>query len=152
MEYREPSDIEIYTWDKGAVVRDNSLMAKQSLEGQKMDRILAIGRESQFIEQEGMYVYSPFRNGVIADWDDSVKLIKYYVSITWGKRLFKRPRIAVCTLPNLTGIEKKAFEEAMYLSGAQKVLLTELTREEFVRETDSKKYDLIISIGQNFRV
>lgn len=51
-----------------------------------------------------------------------------------------------------TGVEKTSMEEAMYAAGARKVLLTELTREEFVRKAESKNFDLIISIGQNFRV
>lgn len=65
--------------------------------------------------------------------------------------MFRKVKVAVCMLPGATGIEKKAMEEAMFLAGAKKVFLTELTREEFTRKEESKEYDLIISIGQNFR-
>lgn len=151
MKYREPSDIEIFTWDKGTVIRDYLLIAKQRLEDKSRDRIVAIGRATQTICQEDTYVCNPFRNGIIDEWEDSVQLIKYYVNKACKPKLFRKVKVAVCMLPGATGIEKKAMEEAMFLAGAKKVFLTELTREEFTRKEESKEYDLIISIGQNFR-
>ena len=152
MEYREPSDIEIYNWEEGIIVSNNSLIAKQRVQGQNRDRIAAIGRDAQVMQQDDIYVYTPFRNGVIADWNDSLNILKHYINRAWKRHFFKKPKIAVCMVPGATGVEKTAMEEAMYAAGARKVLLTELTREEFTREDASKEYDLIISIGQNFRV
>lgn len=146
MEYREPSDIEIFTWDKGAVIRETSLIAVDA-----NGRILSIGRESQYIQHPDARIFSPLKDGKIADWEESRKMLIWYVSQVWKGHLFKKPKIAVCMVPGATGVEKTAMEEAMYAAGARKVLLTELPREEFTREDASKEYDLIISIGQNFR-
>ena len=146
MEYREPSDIEIFTWDRGTVIRDNSLIAIDA-----NGRILAIGRESQFVHQTDAKIFSPLKEGKIADWEESRKVIIWYVSQVWKGHVFKKPKIAVCMLPDATGVEKTAMQEAVVATGAKKVFLTEFTREEFTRKEESKEYDLIISIGQNFR-
>lgn len=44
MEYREPSDIEIFTWDKGSVIRDNSLIAIDTKGSKEYDLIISIGQ------------------------------------------------------------------------------------------------------------
>ncbi len=146
MEYFEPSDIEIYTWDKGIVIKDNSMIAIDD-----NGKTIAIGREAQYIQQTGVEIYSPIREGQLADWEASKKVITWYVMKAWKGHLFKKPRIAVCIMPNSTDVEKKAMEDAMFSAGAKKIFLTELKREDFILEVSSKEFDLIISIGQNFR-
>ena len=149
MEYREPAEIEIYLPKEGVVLRDISLIAvDQNGEG----RILAIGNDAKYVQAAETKIYSPMKEGKIAEWEDSCKIIKWYMSMTWGKRhVIKKARVVVCTLPGLTGIEKKAFEEALYSAGAKSVLLSEMTRAEFVIKAGNERYDVIISVGQNFR-
>lgn len=149
MEYREPAEIEIYMPKEGIVLRDISLIAiDQNGEG----KILAIGNEAKYVQAAETKIYSPMKEGKIAEWEDSCKIIRWYMHSTWGKRhATKKAKVVVCTLPDLTGIEKKAFEEVLYRAGAKNVILSEMTREEFVIKAGSEKYDVIISIGQNFR-
>lgn len=141
----EPADIEIYKWEEGVVLRNNSMMAFNS-----EHRILAIGYDAQYLQQENAEIRCPFKEGQIADWEDSCKLLKWHVSQNWRGHFFKKPKIAVCMRPDSTGVQKKAMEEAMYAAGAGKVILTELPMEEFIRKSGKRECDLVFGIGRNF--
>ena len=150
MEYWEPSNIKIYKWDEGTVLNNNSLIALHYNNKEK-GKIIAIGYDAQSVQESDTKIYSPFKEGKVADWDESRKIITHYLLQVWKKKLFSKPKIAVCIVPDSTNAAKKAMEELMFAAGAKKVILTELPLENFILQSCKKECDIIISIGDNFR-
>lgn len=142
----EPSVIEIYMWERGIVLREISLIAFD----RESRKIRAVGYDVRNLTGADVEVVSPLKNGQIAEWDEAEKMMEYFMYKAYraiGKRFpFRKPRIAVCMMPDATGMEKKAMEELMYASGARKVILSELSLEEFLTRSSKKECDLIVSI------
>ena len=65
------------------------------------------------------------KDGVIADFDITEKMIRYFIEKAHKKKKPIRPRIMVCVPYGLTGVEKKAVKESAMSAGAREVLLIE---------------------------
>lgn len=65
----------------------------------------------------------PIRDGVIADFDVTVKMLEYFISKAKVISLFKKPRIIICYPSNITSVEKNALKEVGLKLGARKVYL-----------------------------
>ena len=150
----EPADIEIYLKEKGKVLQEKSLIAYTRSDG----KILAVGNEAEAIADKNMedvQVISPLRQGMIADYAAAVGMFRYMMTKIWGKRLLRKPHIAVNIPKEITEVEKKALEDAMYQAGAKELALYEGDPEEFMEEMrvhQPKKYaeyDVFISISKN---
>lgn len=141
----EPADIEIHLRQKGMVLQEKSLIAFHRADG----KILAVGREAEETvgkNTEGVQVISPLRQGMIADYSAAVGMFQCMMTKIWGKRLLRKPDIAVCTPRGITEVEKKALEDALYQTGAKKLAIYEGTLEQFTEEV--KAYDVVISISK----
>lgn len=156
MEFKkyEPADIEIHIKDKGLVLREKSLVAFTQHDG----KILAFGAETEEIakkDTEGVQVFSPLRQGIIADYCVCVNMFKHMIKKAWDKRLFSRPHIAVFGPKDMTEVERKALEEVMYQAGAKEVLISDVSLEHFMEDRmviDKKRYlsyDLFIVITKD---
>lgn len=151
MENTTPADIVIYTRDKGEVLREKSLMAFSE------DKIVAVGNECENIqnisdtEQGSLKVISPLKHGEIDDFNCAVKMLKYFLCKAQGKRslLSRRPVIGLCVSENMTMVNMKAFEDAIYCAGARKCCIYHDSVEKVSSEwqtEDMKKIDIIIGI------
>ncbi|MBD5453239.1 MAG: hypothetical protein HDR30_02790 [Lachnospiraceae bacterium] len=149
----EPSDIEIHIKDKGIVLREKSLIALSTNDR----KILAIGADAEKMALQnidGVQVFSPLRRGMVADYEASVIMFKYWIRKTWGrdKKMFLKPRIAVLAPKDMTEVEKKGLEDCMYQSRGRKVFISEGSPERFwtdVMAADDKRrssYDVFIVI------
>ncbi len=67
----------------------------------------------------------PLRQGVIADYTVTEKMIKYFVQKAIGRRSYRKPRISVCVPSGVTEVEKRAVEDATYAAGAREVAIIE---------------------------
>jgi len=67
----------------------------------------------------------PLRDGVIANYDITEKMLKYFIGKVCGQRLFFRPRIMVCIPAVVTTVEKRAVLEAAVQAGARNTYLIE---------------------------
>ncbi len=141
----EPADIEIHLKQKGIVLQEKSLIAFAKADG----KILAVGREAEEAagkNTEDVQVISPLRQGGIADYSAAAGMFQYMMTKTWGKRLLRKPDIAVCTPRGITEVEKKALEDALYQTGAKKLAIYEGALEQITEEV--KAYDVVISISK----
>ncbi len=132
-EFFEPADIVIHVREKGIVVREKSLVAFDAATG----KILAVGTEAEALtgrESDQIRVLSPFRQGVIADYTVAELMFIYLMAKTTGKRPFLRPGVAVCVPKGITGVEKKALEDAILQAGAKEVVISELPMDRFLQE------------------
>ena len=67
----------------------------------------------------------PLRDGVIADFDMTEKMIRYFVEKAHNRTSFIRPRIIICVPYGLTQVERKAVRESALSAGAREVYLIE---------------------------
>jgi rod shape-determining protein MreB len=68
----------------------------------------------------------PLRDGVIADYDVTEKMLRYFISkADGGRKLFFRPRIMVCIPSGVTGVEERAVRQAAVQAGAKEAHLIE---------------------------
>ena len=65
----------------------------------------------------------PLKNGVIADYDATLMMLRYFIERVCGKRRFFRPEIVVCVPSGVTSVERRAAVEACMEAGAKRVHL-----------------------------
>lgn len=114
----------VYVKGKGIVLREPSVVAINKDTG----RIIAVGEEARRMlgRTPGNIVATrPLREGVIADYDVTEKMLKYFISKAAGKRWFFRPRVMVCIPSGVTGVEERAVRQAAIQAGARTAHLIE---------------------------
>ncbi|ECR3350043.1 Hsp70 family protein, partial [Campylobacter jejuni] len=67
----------------------------------------------------------PMKDGVIADFDMTEKMIRYFIEKTHRRKSFLRPRIIISVPYGLTQVERKAVRESALSAGAREVFLIE---------------------------
>ena len=118
------ASILVYVQGQGVIIKEPSVAAIDRESG----RIMAIGEEARLMigrTPGNIIAVRPLRQGVISDYSVTEKMIKYFINKAIGKRVFRKPRIAVCIPSGATEVEKKAVEDATYQAGAKEVLIIE---------------------------
>lgn len=113
--------------DKGIIIDEPSVVAVQ-FEKYGKQKILAVGHEAK--EMVGktpgdIEAIRPMRDGVIADFDMTEKMIRYFIEKTHKRKSFLRPRIIISVPYGLTQVERKAVRESALSAGAREVFLIE---------------------------
>lgn len=145
----------IYIEGKGTVLKESPLMALDAGSG----KILAFGAESEIVAENSakdVEVAAPLTGGKISNYNTAVKLFLCLLHKAGVKgTLFHKPQIAVSVPKELTDVEKKAFEDAMYQAGAGKVFISEMGIEELaisLRQNSDKAlkgFGTIVGITKN---
>ncbi|ABK83378.1 rod shape-determining protein [Campylobacter fetus] len=113
--------------DKGIVINEPSVVAVQR-EKYGKQKILAVGHDAK--EMVGktpgdIEAIRPMRDGVIADFDMTEKMIRYFIEKTHRRKSFLRPCIIISVPYGLTQVERKAVRESALSAGAREVFLIE---------------------------
>jgi len=116
----------VYVQDKGVVMNESSVVAINT----RSDQILSIGEDAvKMIGKTPPHITAtqPIEHGIIADFEAVEKMLTYFIDKVnkGGIRLIARPRVVTSTPLNITGVEKKAIEDATIQAGARKVFLIE---------------------------
>ena len=116
----------VYVKDRGIVLREPSVVAIQA--GSK--RVLAVGEEAKRMlgrTPGNIVAIRPMKSGVIADFDITEAMIKYFIDKVCPKRFWSRckPRMVIAVPSGITEVEKRAVEDAAHAAGAGKVFLIE---------------------------
>jgi rod shape-determining protein MreB len=61
------------------------------------------------------------QDGVIADYDVTAEMLRYFVRKVMRRRVFTGPRVVVCVPSGITGVERRAVSESAYAAGARRV-------------------------------
>ena len=112
---------------KGIIINEPSVVAVQSDRSGK-DKILAVGQEAkQMIGKTPLNIQAvrPMQDGVIADFEMTERMIRYFIEKAHSRKSFVRPRIIICIPYGITQVEKKAVEESAMSAGAREVYLVE---------------------------
>jgi len=112
---------------RGIIINEPSVVAVQRDKYGKQ-KILAVGHEAK--EMVGktpgdIEAIRPMRDGVIADFDMTEKMIRYFIEKAHRRKSFLRPRIIICVPYGLTQVERKAVRESAMSAGAREVFLIE---------------------------
>lgn len=109
---------------RGIVVREPSVVAVDKNFG----TVIAIGsgaKEMYGRTPENIEAISPLKDGVIADFTATKKMLKFFLDKACQKYVIARPRVVVGVPLGVTEVEKSAVEEAVMEAGAREVFLIE---------------------------
>src|SRR5438477_2160323 len=114
----------VYVRGRGIVLNEPSVVAVNTLNG----AILAVGAEAKrMIGRTPSHIQAvrPPKDGVIADFDVTEKMLRYFIQKVHRRRLLAKPRVVVCVPSGITGVEQRAVEEATMAAGARRAYIIE---------------------------
>jgi len=117
----------VYVKGQGIVLREPSVVAvKQDNRGGR--KVLAVGNEAKQMlgrTPANIMAIRPMKDGVIADFDVTQEMLKYFIMKVHNSRRLVRPRIIICVPTGITQVEKRAVKESAESAGAREVYLIE---------------------------
>lgn len=90
--------------------------------------VLAVGKEAKNMigrTPDHILAIRPLSDGVIADFEVTQVMLKYFIKQAYPKRTIIQPRVVICVPSGVTEVEKRVLEEATIQAGARKVFLIE---------------------------
>ncbi|HZK52470.1 MAG: rod shape-determining protein [Actinomycetota bacterium] len=114
----------VYVRGRGIVLNEPSVVAINT----KTGAILAVGSEAkQMIGRTPAHIVAirPLKDGVIADFDVTEKMLRYFIQKVHRRSFLAKPRCVVCVPSGITGVEQRAVEEATISAGARSAFIIE---------------------------
>jgi len=114
----------VYVRGRGIVLNEPSVVAIN----QNTGGILAVGLEAKRMigrTPGNIVAIRPLKDGVIADFDTTERMLRYFIQKVHKRRHLAKPRIVVCVPSGITGVEQRAVKDAGYAAGARKVYIIE---------------------------
>jgi cell shape determining protein, MreB/Mrl family len=114
----------IYVKGRGVVSSEPSVVAINS----NTREILAIGQEAKNMlgrTPANISAVRPMKDGVIADYDTTEKMIRYFILKVHNRKSLVRPRMVICIPSGVTQVEKRAVKDSAIQAGAREVYLIE---------------------------
>ncbi len=116
----------IYVKGKGIVCNEPSVVAVKK-DG-KGKRVLAVGKEAKAMlgrTPGNIAAIRPLKDGVIADFEITEEMLKYFIAKVHNRKLLVRPRVIIGVPSGITQVEKRAVKESADSAGAGEVYLIE---------------------------
>jgi len=114
----------VFIKGKGIIIREPSVVAIDKFSKQ----VLAVGEEAKKMigrTPGNIVAIRPLKDGVIADFDVTQEMLKYFIRKATQKKSLFQPRVVVCVPSGVTEVEKRAVEEATIQAGAKDAFLIE---------------------------
>ncbi|NBU30040.1 MAG: rod shape-determining protein [Actinobacteria bacterium] len=114
----------VYVRGRGIVLNEPSVVAINELTG----GIVAVGSEAkQMVGRTPGTIRAvrPLKDGVIADFDTTARMLRYFIRKVHKSRFFSQPRLVICVPSGITGVERRAVVDAGKEAGARKVYIIE---------------------------
>jgi rod shape-determining protein MreB len=114
----------VYVRGRGIVLNEPSVVAINTNTG----KIVAVGIEAKRMigrTPGNIVAVRPLKDGVIADFDVTERMLRYFIQKVHKRRHFAKPRIVVAVPSGITGVEQRAVKEAGYQAGARRVYIIE---------------------------
>lgn len=114
----------VYVNNKGIVLREPSVVAIQRETG----NVMAVGLEAKkMIGRTPGHIVAirPLKDGVIADFDVTQSMLRYFIEKTISKSFLIRPRVVIGVPSGVTAVEARAVKEAAHQAGAKEAHLVE---------------------------
>ncbi|MBU4311024.1 rod shape-determining protein [bacterium] len=113
-----------YIKGQGIILREPSVVAILKDTG----KVVAVGSDAKRMlgrTPANIVAIRPMRDGVIADFEITEEMLRYFITKAHKRRALVRPRIIVCVPLGITGVEKRAVRDAAQAAGAREVYLIE---------------------------
>jgi rod shape-determining protein MreB and related proteins len=114
----------VYVRGRGIVLNEPSVVALNTNNGQ----IVAVGVEAKRMigrTPGNIVAIRPLKDGVIADFDVTERMLRYFIQKVHRRTRMAKPRIVVAVPSGITGVEQSAVKEAGYQAGARRVYIIE---------------------------
>jgi len=114
----------VFVKNKGIVLNEPSIVAIDK----DNKRILAVGTEAKKMVGRtpgNIVAIRPLKDGVIADFDTTERMLRYFIQKVHRNMAVARPRIVICVPSGITAVEKKAVVEATEQAGARAAYIIE---------------------------
>lgn len=116
------ANVLIHVKGKGVVLDEPAVVAIDS----DAKRVLAVGEDARKMVGRtpgNIIAIRPLRDGVIADFEITEAMLKYFIDRVGGRSWYSHPRILICAPTNITSVEQKSIREAAERSGAKEVFM-----------------------------
>ena len=117
------ASVQVYVQGKGIVIKEPSVVAID----RATDRVIKVGREAQEMlgrTPDGISALRPLKNGIINEYDVTLKMLQYFIRRACGKTLLL-PRIMISVPAGISEVEERAILDAAREAGARKTYLLE---------------------------
>jgi rod shape-determining protein MreB len=114
----------VYVRGRGIVLDEPSVVAINT----RNNAVLAVGAEAkQMIGRTPGHIVAvrPLKDGVIADFDTTEKMLRYFIQKVHRRSFMAKPRVVVCVPSGITGVEQRAVEESTIRAGARSAYIIE---------------------------
>lgn len=115
----------VYVKGNGIVANEPSVVAVQK-DARGVRRVVAVGKEAKEMlgrTPGSISAIRPMKDGVIADFEITEAMLRYFISKAQNRRTLVRPRIMICVPYGITEVEKRAVKESAESAGARSVFL-----------------------------
>jgi rod shape-determining protein MreB len=114
----------VYVKGKGIALREPSVVTV--LKDSK--RVLAVGSEAKAMvgrTPENIMAIRPMKDGVIANFEITEAMLRYFIQKVHNRKTFVRPRMVICVPSGITQVERRAVRDSAENAGAREVYLIE---------------------------
>jgi rod shape-determining protein MreB len=116
------ANVLVYVKGRGIVLSEPSVVALST----KTNRVRAVGADALAMvgrEPESIEVVRPMRNGVIADYDITEAMLRYFIRKAAGTLRLSKPEVMICIPAGVTTVEMRAVRTAAEAAGAARAFL-----------------------------
>jgi rod shape-determining protein MreB and related proteins len=114
----------VYVRGKGVLLDEPSVVALNTTSNE----IVAVGHEAKRMigrTPDHIVAIRPLEDGVIADFDATEQMLRFFIQQVHRRRYLAKPRLVVCVPSGITAVEQRAVKEAGYQAGARRVYIIE---------------------------
>jgi rod shape-determining protein MreB len=109
----------VYVRGRGIVLNEPSVVAVNT----NTQGIVAVGSNAKRMigrTPENIVAIRPLKDGVIADFDTTERMLRYFIQQVHRRRRFAQPRIIICVPSGITAVERRAVKDTAYAAGARR--------------------------------
>ncbi len=117
----------VYVKGRGIVLNESSVVAVKN-DDRGGSKVLAVGKEAKMMlgrTPGNIVAIRPMKDGVIADFDITEAMLRYFIRKAHGRKTLVRPRIIIGVPSGITPVEKRAVRESAESAGAREVFFIE---------------------------
>jgi len=117
----------VYLKGRGIVLNEPSVVAVKK-DGRGGSKVLAVGKEAKMMlgrTPGNIVAIRPMKDGVIADFEITEAMLRYFIRKVHNRGTLVRPRIIICVPSGITQVEKRAVRESAESAGAREVFFIE---------------------------
>ncbi|MDE0331822.1 MAG: rod shape-determining protein [Nitrospinae bacterium] len=114
----------VYVKGKGIALREPSVVTVQK----DSKHVLAVGSEAKAMvgrTPENIMAIRPMKDGVIANFEITEAMLRYFIQKVHNRKTFVRPRMVICVPSGITQVERRAVRDSAENAGAREVYLIE---------------------------